>query len=347
MPTIKECREALREWRERLLALPGVVAVGIGYREKGGVKTDELCITVSVKEKLPAAELPRVALVPRVLDVAVQTDVRQTGEIQALGLTTRERPCPAGYSVGHWQITAGTLGVWVKRGAAAGLYILSNNHVLANSNEAAIGDRIWQPGHADGGGEADLIARLSEYVRINFIGRVGNGKKKPPSSAFWRAAKWFPNHVAKLARCPYRLVVRADGVIEQPTPNLVDAAIALVAAPEFALERIGPELLAVEGVRDLGLGERVHKWGRTTTHTSGYVDQIALTSSVSYGKGVAMFEDQVGIKADSGEFSAGGDSGSAILTEDNYLGGLLFAGGSDLTIANKMSHVISFLGVRV
>lgn len=49
-------------------------------------------------------------------------------------------------------------------------YILSNNHVLANSNNARLGDPILQPGPYDGGSSpGDVIARLSRYVPIRFI----------------------------------------------------------------------------------------------------------------------------------------------------------------------------------
>jgi len=50
-------------------------------------------------------------------------------------------------------------------------YALSNNHVLANSNDARVGDPILQPGPYDGGTyPRDLIARLSRYVPIRFGG---------------------------------------------------------------------------------------------------------------------------------------------------------------------------------
>jgi hypothetical protein len=49
-------------------------------------------------------------------------------------------------------------------------YILSNNHVLANSNAANLGDPILQPGPYDGGAmPADQIARLSRFIPINFL----------------------------------------------------------------------------------------------------------------------------------------------------------------------------------
>jgi len=90
-------------------------------------------------------------------------------------LANRVRPAEGGYSVGHFSITAGTYSTAVfDRTPFPGIprktYVLSNNHVLANSNVARIGDPILQPGPADGGTfPADVIARLSRFVTINFL----------------------------------------------------------------------------------------------------------------------------------------------------------------------------------
>ena len=88
------------------------------------------------------------------------------------------------YSVGHVDITAGTYGTAVYRilpggsvnpprhglGIPRSWYILSNNHVLANSNDANIGDLILQPGPFDGGTDPeDAIARLRAFVPITFF----------------------------------------------------------------------------------------------------------------------------------------------------------------------------------
>ncbi len=85
------------------------------------------------------------------------------------------RPVRPGYSVGHFKITAGTIGAGCYDlsplpGKPTRYYILSNNHVLANSNAAALGDPIYQPGPFDGGGPADAIGRLARYVPITFDG---------------------------------------------------------------------------------------------------------------------------------------------------------------------------------
>src|SRR3546814_8585733 len=62
------------------------------------------------------------------------TDVQQA-RFYALGYTARERPARSGISIGHPAITAGTLGGLVRDGETGAVAMLSNNHVLANSND--------------------------------------------------------------------------------------------------------------------------------------------------------------------------------------------------------------------
>lgn len=76
------------------------------------------------------------------------------------------RPARGGVSIGHYRITAGTFGCLVKDNAGLE-YILSNNHVLANSNNARQGDPIYQPGPYDGGTPNDEIARLWAWKTLD------------------------------------------------------------------------------------------------------------------------------------------------------------------------------------
>ena len=43
--------------------------------------------------------------------------------------------------------------------------------------------------------------------------------------------------------------------------------------------------------------------------------------------------------------SQGGDSGSAVLDDDDRLVGLLFAGSDSTTVINRIEHVFSALGI--
>jgi hypothetical protein len=69
-------------------------------------------------------------------------------------------------------ITAGTLGCFVHT-ADGRLNVLSNNHVLANENDARAGDGIIQQGRIDGGTlSKSRIGTLAAFVKIRFGGAV-------------------------------------------------------------------------------------------------------------------------------------------------------------------------------
>jgi hypothetical protein len=191
---------------DSLLKLRNVEGFGIANKITDGEDTEELGITVFVSQKLPKELLQKEEVVPASIGNH-PTDVIDTGgEIMALPelaarptvvtrseyattqpalverqedvtielLRERVRPVEGGYSVGHYQITAGTYATAVRDaqpfpGVPLRYYVLSNNHVLANSNNARIGDPILQPGPFDGGTlPQDTIARLSRWVTIQF-----------------------------------------------------------------------------------------------------------------------------------------------------------------------------------
>jgi hypothetical protein len=163
-----------------LLPLTNVQGVGIGYKQVGGKETTDLCIVVYVDKKKPASKLAKTDIVPKVVDIdfaggksQVPTDIQVVDEIKALAFTDRIRPVKPGFSIGHYKITAGTFGCLVKDTCSpCRIYILSNNHVLANSNNARKGDPITQPGRVDGGTTPkDVIARLSRFVPIRYGGK--------------------------------------------------------------------------------------------------------------------------------------------------------------------------------
>lgn len=77
------------------------------------------------------------------------------------------RAAPGGVSIGHYTITAGTLGALVYDRFTGARLILSNNHVLAAGNLAVVGDPILQPGPYDGGRDPDdRIGTLERFVEL-------------------------------------------------------------------------------------------------------------------------------------------------------------------------------------
>lgn len=147
-----------------------VVGFGVGEKIVNGEYTGELAVKVYVVEKLPLSQVAESVVVPSSVG-AYPTDVEAVGEVSALSFRRRYRPAPGGSSIGHPDITAGTHGaiVVLNNNRLCGL---SNNHVLANSNAANIGDWIIQPGTADGGKyPRDRVGVLERFVPIDFGGR--------------------------------------------------------------------------------------------------------------------------------------------------------------------------------
>jgi hypothetical protein len=325
----KDTYEAIAECCEKeqdaLFEKQNVIGVGTGYKIKSGEDTGKPCIMVLVSQKLDPALLRAEDMVSEEIE-GLKTDVLETGEIFAGGefapddkevslkeeigievLRHRVRPAMGGFSVGHYRITAGTIGTCVyDRSPFPGIphryYILSNNHVLANSNNARIGDPILQPGPYDGGFiPRDIIARLSRFVPIRF---------KTPTSA---------------------------------PLNYVDAALA--EGQFYDLNREIYWIGYVKCVNySPKVGDIVEKTGRTTNFTTGKILAINATVDVNYGGSrVARFTRQIVTT----NMSAGGDSGSLVLDDKECAVGLLFAGSSRVTIVNNIRYVQSFLGIRL
>jgi len=143
-----------------------------------------------------------------------------------------------------------------------------------------------------------------------------------------------------LARLVTYVALDPDGV------NVVDAALA---EPHQA-EDVTPDVLNVgrlKGSRDPRLGEEVRKSGRTTRLTRGIVEDASATIRVGYSRGSFVFQDQMIVRASSGTFSSGGDSGSVIVGQDSKALGLLFGGSPFFTVANKVTNVEKALDVAV
>ncbi len=79
---VQHALEVKRRHESELLRKPNVVAVGVGFRTRGGQPTSEVCLVVSVTHKIPAADLKRGDALPATLE-GVPVDVVETGTIRA------------------------------------------------------------------------------------------------------------------------------------------------------------------------------------------------------------------------------------------------------------------------
>jgi len=198
----------------------------------------------------------------------------------------------------------GTLGGLVQDAQGA-LYLVSNNHVLGRTNRASAGEDTVQPALIDSGCRAassDVVADFSELIAIDF----GGGENRVD---------------AAIARVRADLVVADGSLLDIGTP---------------ATEVVEPFV-----------GMRVQKSGRTTGYTTGEIVATDVSVLVSYpkkcgggGGPAALMVDQVRISDAS--FSDAGDSGSLVLEDASNprAVGLLFAGSSTSTIANRIRNVL-------
>lgn len=171
--------QAQSAYQEDLFRRANVVGVAAGLKnqEEGG----EPSIVILVQEKQPFSALSAEDRIPERIN-GIRTDVMEVGYLEAQSAINpkgRFRPSiPGGVSIGHYKITAGTFGVIVYDVFTNEKFILSNNHVLANSNEALPGDAILQPGPIDGGqNPADKVATLERFIPLHYI----EGDVNPPT----------------------------------------------------------------------------------------------------------------------------------------------------------------------
>jgi hypothetical protein len=225
----------------------------------------------------------------------------------------------------------GTLGALVED-SANNQYILSNNHVLAESDQAKIGDTIDQPGLIDNACRpltARPIGALRYYVPL----------ASPQTNVDAALASVVPGAVSP------------DGSILQFGTQSANANASLSAAPPMAGSG---ETLTADNLNGL----RVAKSGRTTGLTCSTVETVSLNVKVDYYKDCAetqpyytkTFTGQIGIRGDN--FSDSGDSGSLVVDASNAQPvGLFYAGGTDgdgngLSVANPIGDVLNELGAE-
>lgn len=316
-------RAVMSREKKKLLKKKGVIAVGMGFKVIDGKVTDCPCIVVSVEKKLTLLEIKSKDLIPTAVG-AILTDVIEARVIKALH-TQKHRPVPGGVSGGHRDAT-GTLGGLARKGSA--LYILSNNHVLALSNQADIGDPILQPGGHDGGEfPRDQIGSLAAFVPIQMSGV----QSECPIGNFFKLSL---NLLLKLFRSHTRFQV----IKLQEGANLIDAAL----AQPLNMNLVSQEILGIDslvkGIVEAKLGMEIQGSSRTSGVRSGTIDQTDVTVKVEYGAGkIALFEDQL---LSNTMKARGGDSGTYVLSKNGHLTGLLFAGSETAMIANRIQNVV-------
>ncbi|MBK8029574.1 MAG: hypothetical protein IPK17_08665 [Chloroflexi bacterium] len=101
--------------QDTLLDKQNVVGVAVGYKNATGETTGDVAVVVLVEQKKPLAALTAQDVIPKELE-GMKTDVVEVGYLRAQQTARdRYRPViPAGVTIGHYKVTAGTLGAVVR-----------------------------------------------------------------------------------------------------------------------------------------------------------------------------------------------------------------------------------------
>ena len=178
------------------LAAANIHAIGLGKKVVNDKPTRETCVRFYVVQKLPPSLVPDNLKIPPAIE-GLPTDVIETppafilprggkrkkgkkspGTSCSKDRKKRQRPVVAGISAAHFAVTAGTISYFFRSTRAgddpAKIHVLSNNHVFADVNKGQVGERLLQPGPADGATSSDHFANLGRFVSIVLGGTTPN-----------------------------------------------------------------------------------------------------------------------------------------------------------------------------
>jgi hypothetical protein len=210
---------------------------------------------------------------------------------------------------------SGTLGSLVTRNGTQ--YILSNNHVMARSDSGIVGDSITQPGFVDTNCQTAgtrTVANLSEFFNLE---------------------------TGPLPKLDAALAQVVNGSVDSSGNILLLGATTTNGVPDPGAPHAGTGLAAT-------IGQSVAKSGRTTGLTCSTVLATGVAANVNYYRHcgdttVAFTTSYTDLVAVTGAtFSAEGDSGSLIVTQDTADPVALLFGGSDTdSVGNPVSDVLA------
>lgn len=261
------------------------------------------------------------------ITAVLQSDSSKSGSAQAIvnasnnNQRAQSLPIQLGTSGGNaddhttTHCCGGTLGSLLIRNGT--YYILSNNHVLARSDQASLGEPITQPGLID---TQCLTAGTNTVAALSF----------------------YPS-----LQAPGNNVDAAIAQIETGAVDLSGNILALGATATGGTPDAGPPHQG-RGI-PASVGEGVAKSGRTSGLTCSSIESTSLATSVDYAAQcngptsfTVTYTNQIAVTG--GSFSIGGDSGSLIVDENTADPVALLYGGSDTeTVGNPVADVLAAL----
>lgn len=300
-----------------LLKIPGVHAVGIGSKDVAGKPTGEICIKVFVTRKKALGDIPPNERIPADID-GVPTDVYEVPTpttIQVPGARApflndegRYRPLRGGVQINRLGHGEGTMGFFFTVDGNPNLVLgVTNHHVVYNHCADPVGtEAVGQPT------ESDSCTDCCSSVVGNIFRAVCNSDLDIALIALNSGQQWLAE-------------VQQMGFISGGS---------FVSGPDAASGTF-----------------QVKKRGRTSLLTGGVVHAVEISGAVNESDGVTLHRNyqhamQIRANPDSSgtgtEFAAPGDSGSAVVADNNgRVVGLLFAAGGGEAWAIPLDLIIA------
>lgn len=306
---------------ERLMAIPGVHAVGVGPRYRGGQRTDELALLVRVDRKRPPDEISPGEAIPADIN-GLPTDVQEAERAEFRDDQAKYRPLRGGCRL-QWTLTThpapnttvtspfrGTLACAALARRTGKTVLLTNAHVVAGCDDpsVAIGRRIGQPDD-----ESDHTCCSKSWATV--VGTVVDARKHPANPDVDVA-------LIELDKC----------VDTQPQVIGVGAIHGALGTPQL-------NVLSGTPVRWRG--------HRTAGIRQGTVDSVSLNSSVMCKPADNLpgvphpFTDAISVRTPTTTDVQPGDSGSLVMDGAGNVVGLLFGAAGDIAYVCRWDRILT------
>lgn len=320
-----------------------VVAVGWGTKYVNNKPTEDICVSYTVKKKLPIDQIPENEIIPKTLSVSgmtLKTDVRQgiieatqaycNAEYNSFRFTAPPnrntiRPIQGGTSTINYSKFPGakcTLGFLAVDNDTNSLVGVSNNHCYTSDSSY---------------GSMRNLSGLKENQYNNIVVQSADFVS-PPSTNIGVVKKYVPL-TSSTSSIVYN---RVDGACTTLEQSVVDCNVSwkqfgltgLTSPPAFATTS---EINSLVGLTSFNTSPRLFSSGRTTGAKGEkgncrlVIDSFPMYTSVYYRKQgnnygmIADFEDQIGFRLQCPDYTAvtnycyfainPGDSGSSLLYE--------------------------------
>jgi hypothetical protein len=335
--------EAERELGDR----PGVVAVALGYKVRGGEMTDVPALRIYVEEKKPAADLAPEELVPPEFG-GMPTDVLEPPQVvEDVDATPCAERAPHSTLTGGITISTlkqgpdgkvelGTLGFMATIPGATpphDIALVTNNHVIVGKAGGREGDTVYQPKWARRAPDGSVGLEKLGADTVGTVLKLADKKDDLSGSYVDAASVKLDICISSWCNSNCRLSFNKD-----------------------------IQGLAIGGRNDIhdvsntvAMGEVVVKVGRTTGRTVGTVTGVHVATKNPDG---VLVHDNIEVTAvsmqDPGNcggplrFSDSGDSGSALIDSQRNLIGLHWGHHDTLVNVSYSCHirpVLTALGV--